>query len=229
MEAVRKIVHIDADAFFASIEQRDHPALRGKPVAVGGDSPRGVVAAASYEARRYGVHSAMPSRMARERCPELIFVRPRFSVYREVGEQLREIFHLYTDLVEPLSIDEAYLDVTEPKMGPPSGTLIAKEIKARIRRETRLTVSAGVSYCKFLAKLASDWEKPNGLTVFTPDDALKIIDPLPVEKIHGVGPKTAEKMYGLGIRIGKDLRALSEEELSEHFGKVGSRYYWLSR
>jgi len=229
MEVVRKIVHIDADAFFASIEQRDDPALRGKPVAVGGDSARGVVAAASYEARRYGVHSAMPSRMARERCPGLIFVRPRFNVYREVGEQLREIFHRYTDLVEPLSIDEAFLDVTEPKIGPPSGTLIAREIKAQILRETRLTVSAGVSYCKFLAKLASDWEKPDGLTVFTPEDAQKIIDPLPVEKIHGVGPKTAQKMHGLGIRAGRDLRELSEEELVAQFGKLGSRYYWLSR
>jgi DNA polymerase-4 len=226
---MRRILHIDADAFFAAVEQRDDPALRGKPVAVGYDSPRGVVATASYEARRFGVGSAMPTKMARDRCPHLIMVAPRFEAYREAGEHIRKVFARYTDLVEPLSIDEAFLDVTEPKLGPPSGTLIAKRIKADILAETRLTVSAGVSYCKFLAKLASGWQKPNGLTVLTPGRAQEILVELPVERIYGVGPRTAERMHSLGIRTGGDLRRHSEEFLVEQFGKVGHHFYLLAR
>ena len=228
-EAMRRILHIDADAFFAAVEQRDDPKLRGKPIAVGRESGRGVVLTASYEARKFGVGSAMPSRMARERCPHLIFVPPRFDAYREAGEAIREVFGRYTDLVEPVSIDEAYLDVSEPKTGPRSGTLIARRIKADIVRETRLTVSAGVSYCKFLAKLASGWQKPDGLTVLTPEDADRVLAQLPVERIHGVGPRTAQKMHELGIHDGGDLRKHSEEFLCEKFGKVGSHYYGLAR
>jgi DNA polymerase-4 len=226
---VRRILHIDADAFFAAVEQRDDPRLRGRPVAVGYETARGVVATASYEARRYGVGSAMPARMARERCPDLVFVAPRFEAYREAGEKIREILHLYTDLVEPVSIDEAYLDVTEPKLGPKSGTILARRIKSAILRETELTVSAGVSYCKFLAKLASGWEKPDGLTVLTPEDASRILPTVPVEKLHGVGPRTAEKMRALGIRNGADLLRHEEEELVTHFGKVGRYFYRLAR
>jgi DNA polymerase-4 len=229
MMPVRRIIHVDADAFFAAVEQRDDPRLRGKPVAVGYDSPRGVVATASYEARRFGVGSAMPTRMAKERCPHLIFVAPRFNAYREAAEQIREIFLRYTDLVEPISIDEAFLDVTEPKTGPPSGTLIARRLKAEILRETRLTVSAGVSYCKFLAKLASGWQKPNGLTVWAPDVVEGILESLPVERIYGVGPRTAEKMRSLGIRTGGDLRGQTEEFLTGHFGKVGRHFFQLAR
>ncbi|HEX7003499.1 MAG TPA: DNA polymerase IV [Trueperaceae bacterium] len=226
---MRRILHIDADAFFAAIEQRDDPKLRRRPVAVGAESARGVVLTASYEARKFGVGSAMPSRMARERCPELVFVPPRFDAYREAGEAIREIFGRYTELVEPVSIDEAYLDVSDPKIGPPSGTLIARRIKADIVRETRLTVSAGVSYCKFLAKLASGWQKPDGLTVLTPDDAERVLARLPVERIHGVGPRTSQKMHELGIHDGSDLRKQSEEFLLEKFGKVGAHYYRLAR
>lgn len=228
-EARRRILHIDADAFFAAVEQRDDPSLRGKPVAVGHDSARGVVATASYEARRFGVGSAMPARMARERCPELIFVAPRFDAYREAGERIREIFHRYTDLVEPVSIDEAYLDVTDPKTGVRSGTLTAKRIKADIVRETRLTVSAGVSYCKFLAKLASGWNKPDGLTVLKPEDAERVLATLPIERIHGVGPRTAQKMHSLGIHNGEELRRHSEEYLRTQFGKVGTHFFQLAR
>lgn len=226
---MRKILHIDADAFFAAVEQRDNPKLRGKPIAVGSDSPRGVVATASYEARRFGVGSAMPSRMARELCPGLIFVPPRFEVYRAVSVQMREIFSSYTELVEPLSIDEAYLDVTEPLKGPPSATLIARAIRADIRRETGLTVTAGVSYCKFLAKLASGMRKPDALNVILKEDAAELLDRLPVDRIHGVGPRTAEKMHALGIRTGADLRQLSSEQLERHFGKVGQHYWNLVR
>lgn len=226
---MRKILHIDADAFFAAVEQRDNPRLRGKPIAVGSDTPRGVVATASYEARRYGVGSAMPSRMAKERCPGLLFVKPRFEVYRAVSHVMREVFSQYTDLVEPLSIDEAYLDVTEPLKGPPSATLIAREIRAEIQRETGITVTAGVSYCKFLAKLASGLRKPNALNVILHDDADRILRKLPVDRIHGVGPKTAERMHSLGIRTGADLRKHDAEQLTRNFGKHGAQYWSLIR
>jgi len=213
------------DAFYASVEQRDFPELRGKPVAVGGSARRGVVAAASYEARKFGVFSAMSSVLAAKKCPDLIFVSPRFDVYREVSGQIRNIFKRYTDLVEPLSLDEAYLDVTDPKSGPLSATLIANEIRAAIEEETGLTASAGVSFNKFLAKVASDHQKPDGLTVITPEDAPEFIDALRIEKFYGVGPVTAGRMHKLGIRTGKDLRAWSEPDLLSHFGKAGRYYY----
>lgn len=225
----RKIIHIDMDAFFASVEQRDHPELRGKPVAVGGSKLRGVVAAASYEARKFGVRSAMPSVTAKKRCPELIFVKHRFDVYNEVSRQVRAIFADYTPLVEPLSLDEAYLDVTENLVGVASATQIAEEIRARIRAETGLTASAGVSYNKFLAKLASDHRKPDGLFVITPRMGPGFIETLPVGKFHGVGPATTEKMNRLGIHTGLDLRERSLEFLQERFGKSGQFYYWIAR
>ncbi len=225
---MRRILHIDADAFFAAIEQRDNPSLRGRPIAVGSDSPRGVVATASYEARRFGVGSAMPSRMALERCPGLIFVKPRFSVYSEVGRQLREIYARHAPLVEPVSIDEAYLDVTVPLQGPPSGTLTARRIRQDVLRETGLTVTAGVSYCKFLAKLASGMHKPDGLTVILAEEADAILEQLPVERIHGVGPKTAESLLELGIRTGGDLRRAPVEQLTERFGKLGAHFHRLA-
>lgn len=227
---VRKIIHVDMDAFFASVEQRDHPEYRGKPVAVGG-SPhqRGVVAAASYEARKYGIHSAMPSRTAVQRCPNLIFVRPRFDVYREVSEQIREIFHRYTDLVEPLSLDEAYLDVTMNKKGLPSATLIAKEIKQSILEETHLTASAGVSINKFLAKTASSIRKPNGLYLIPPDQAESFVESLDIDKFYGIGQVTAEKMRKLGVHTGADLKKWSEVDLIRKFGKVGSYYFQIVR
>lgn len=221
----RKIIHIDMDAFFASVEQRDDAALRGRPVAVGGSSRRGVVAAASYEARVYGVHSAMPSVTAARRCPGLVFVRPRFDVYREESRHIRRIFREYTPLVEPLSLDEAYLDVTEPLTGPPSGTLLAQIIRRRIFAETKLTASAGVSFNKFLAKTGSGWQKPDGQTLITPARAAEFIAALPVAKFYGVGPVTAGRMESMGIRTGADLRARSEDHLVETFGKAG-RYYW---
>ena len=225
----RKIIHIDMDAFFASVEQRDHPELRGKPVAVGGSSLRGVVAAASYEARKFGVRSAMPSVTAKKRCPELIFVKHRFDVYNEVSRQVRAIFADYTSLIEPLSLDEAYLDVTESLVGAASATQIAEDIRARIRAETGLTASAGVSYNKFLAKLASDHRKPDGLFVITPRMGPGFIETLPVGKFHGVGPATMEKMNRLGIHTGLDLRARSLDFLQERFGKSGQFYYWIAR
>jgi DNA polymerase IV len=227
---VRKIIHVDMDAFFASVEQRDHPQYRGKPVAVGG-SPhqRGVVAAASYEARKYGIHSAMPSRTAVQRCPNLIFVRPRFDVYRQVSEQIREIFHRYTDLVEPLSLDEAYLDVTMNKKGLPSATLIAKEIKQSIFEETQLTASAGVSINKFLAKTASGIRKPNGLYLIPPDQAETFVESLDIDKFYGIGHVTAEKMRKLGVHTGADLKKWSEVDLIRKFGKVGSYYFQIVR
>ena len=226
---MRKIVHIDADAFFAAVEQRDNPGLRGKAIAVGSDSERGVVATASYEARRYGVGSAMPSRMARERCPHLIFVKPRFEAYREASGHMREIFHRYTDLVEPISIDEAYLDVTDPLTGPPSATVIAGLIRADIRRELNLTVTAGVSYCKFLAKLASGLKKPDELNVILKHEAADIIAALPVSRIHGVGPKTAERFHQLGVHMGAHLKNMTEDQLVRLFGKHGRRYFELVR
>jgi DNA polymerase-4 len=226
---LRKIIHVDMDAFYASVEQRDDPELRGKPVAVGGGGARGVVMAASYEARRYGVRSAMPSVTARRLCPELIFVRPRFDAYQAVSRQIRAIFESYTDLVEPLSLDEAYLDVTLPRRGPPTATAIARAIKHEIFEVTGLTASAGVSFNKFLAKVASDMDKPDGLTVIRPEDAEAFIAALPIERFFGVGPVTARKMKEAGVHNGADLRARSEAELVRRFGKVGRHYFKIAR
>lgn len=217
------------DAFYASVEQLDNPELRGKPVAVGGEGERGVVAAASYEARKFGVRSAMPSKIARRKCQDLIFVKPRFSRYKQISEQIRSIFFEYTDLVEPLSLDEAYLDVTYAKKGKPSATLIAREIRKRILEETKLTASAGVSYNKFLAKVASDVNKPNGIFVITPNDAIEFIENLEVRKFYGIGKVTAEKLNKLGILFGRDLKKLDRLELVRLFGKAGSYYYKICR
>jgi DNA polymerase-4 len=217
------------DAFYASVEQRDNPELRGKPVAVGGALARGVVATASYEAREFGVHSAMPSVIAKRKCPGLIFVTPRFDAYEVISLQIREVFAEYTPIIEPLSLDEAYLDVTENLKGITSATKIAQEIRARIRAETGLTASAGVSYNKFLAKLASDHRKPDGLFVITPKMGPGFVETLPVRKFHGVGPATAKKMERLGIATGLDLRAQTLAFLQQHFGKAGSYYYWAAR
>ena len=225
---VRKIIHVDMDAFYASVEQRDNPELRGKPVAVGG-GVRGVVAAASYEARTFGVRSAMPAVTARRRCPELIFVKPRFDAYRAVSQQIRAIFLDYTPHVEPLSLDEAYLDVSEDLKGIGIATRIAEEIRARIFAETGLTASAGVSYNKFLAKLASDQNKPNGLCVVTPARGPAFVETLPVARFHGVGPKTAAKMAQIGIHTGADLKARSLEWLAAHFGSSAQYYHDLAR
>ena len=221
---LRKIIHVDMDAFYASVEQRDHPELRGKPVAVGGGH-RGVVTAASYEARPYGVRSALPSVTAKRLCPDLIFVKPRFDVYRSVSHQIRAIFFDYTDLVEPLSLDEAYLDVTEDRHGLGSARAIAQDIRRRIREECRLTASAGVSYCKFIAKLASDHRKPDGLCVITPDKGPEFVASLPVARFHGVGPVTARKMERLGITTGADLREWSLPALQANFGS-SAEWYW---
>jgi DNA polymerase-4 len=225
----RKIIHIDMDAFYASVEQRDNPALRGQPVAVGGSRERGVVAAASYEARKFGVRSAMPSVTARRKCPDLIFVRPRFDVYRTVSRQVHNILAEYTPLIEPLSLDEAYLDVTENLMGITSATEIAEQIRAKIRSETDLTASAGVSYNKFLAKLASDERKPDGLFVITPRMGATYVENLPVGRFHGIGPVTRARMEQLGIRTGGDLKTQSLVALQQYFGKVGPYYYALAR
>ena len=225
---VRKIIHVDMDAFYASVEQRDNPDLCGKPVAVGGQH-RGVVMAASYEARKYGVRSAMPSVTAKRRCPEIIFVKTRFDVYRAVSQQIRAIFHEYTDLVEPLSLDEAYLDVTEDRAGLGTARATADEIRRRIREETGLTASAGVSYCKFVAKLASDQNKPDGLCVITPERAQAYIAALPVSRFHGIGPVTARKLEGLGIHTGADLQERSLAELEARFGSSGQWYWRISR
>ncbi|SBV96163.1 DNA polymerase IV 3 [uncultured Alphaproteobacteria bacterium] len=227
--APRKIIHVDMDAFYASVEQRDDPALRGRPVTVGRDRMRGVVAAASYEARAFGVRSAMPSVTARHKCPELVFVPPRFEVYRAVSAQIRAIFARYTPLIEPLSLDEAYLDVTANLPGLPSATAIATEIRAAILAETGLTASAGISYNKFLAKIASDANKPNGQFVIAPKTGAAFVAALPVRKFHGIGPATAEKMRALGIETGADLAARSLAFLTEHFGKAGRFYYWIAR
>ena len=226
---LRKIIHVDMDAFYASVEQRDNPALRGKPVAVGGSRERGVVAAASYEARKFGVRSAMPSVTARRKCPDLIFVKPRFDVYKEVSLQIRAILAQYTAMVEPLSLDEAYLDVTENLQGIASATEIAKQVKAKIRGDTQLTASAGVSYNKFLAKLASDYRKPDGLFVITPAMGPSFAEALPVGRFHGVGPATAAKMKELGIFTARDLRAKDEAFLLRHFGKSGRHFYCICR
>ena len=230
MSAVKKIIHVDMDAFYASVEQRDEPKYRGQPLVVGGSpSKRGVVAAASYEARIYGIHSAMSSRSAHQKCRELIFVRPRFEVYREVSEQIRDIFFRYTDLVEPLALDEAYLDVTENKKSMSSATLMAKAIKKNILNETGLAASAGVSINKFLAKVASDIDKPDGLFLISPEMAESFVEQLPIEKFYGVGKITAAKMNYLGIRVGADLKKWSAAELMKHFGKSGICYYKMAR
>jgi DNA polymerase-4 len=226
---IRKIIHIDMDAFYASVEQRDEPALKGKPVAVGYPAKRGVVAAASYEARSFGVRSAMPSTVAIRKCAELVFVPPRFDVYREVSKQIQAIFKNYTRLVEPLSLDEAYLDVTDNLKGIPTAWEIAKEIRARIYEETKLTASAGISCNKFLAKLASDYRKPNGQFAILPEQAEAFVATLPVAKFHGVGPKTAVKMRALGIETGSDLRRQTLDFLQDRFGKAGNWYYDIAR
>ena len=228
-EPPRKIIHVDMDAYYASVEQRDNPDLRGKPVVVGGPGPRGVVAAASYEARVFGVRSAMPSSTARRRCPDLIFIRPRFDVYRAVSAQIREIFAEFTDLIEPLSLDEAYLDVTENKQAIPLATEIARLIRARIRQVTGLNASAGISYNKFLAKMASDLNKPNGQAVIPPARGADFVAALPVGRFHGVGPATAARMERLGIATGADLRAQTPEFLTRHFGKSGAWYWRIAR
>lgn len=226
---LRKIIHVDMDAFYASVEQRDNPQLRGQPVAVGSPEARGVVAAASYEARAFGVRSAMPSVSAQRRCPDLVFVRPRFDVYRAVSMQIRAIFARFTDLIEPLSLDEAYLDVTRNKQGMAVATEVARLIRAQIREETGLTASAGISYCKFLAKLASDLNKPDGQAVIRPAQGPAFVAALPVGRFHGIGPATARKMAGLGIHTGADLRACDADFLRTHFGKAGQWYHDISR
>ncbi len=226
---LRKIIHVDMDAFYASVEQLDNPELKGKPVAVGGGSKRGVVSAASYEARKFGVRSAMSGYIAKQNCPQLIFVKPRFDRYSEISKKIRAIFFDYTDLVEPLSLDEAYLDVTDNKMGNPSATLIAKEIRKRIFDELGLTASAGISINKFIAKVASDFNKPNGQKTVNPEEVIQFLEDLEIRKFYGVGKVTAEKMYKLGIFTGKDLKARSLEYLSDTFGKSGSYYYYVVR
>lgn len=226
---MRKIIHVDMDAFFASVEQRDNPELRGKPIAVGFDGPRGVVSTASYEARRFGVHSAMSVAAAKRRCPGLIMVEPHFKVYKEVSRQVHEIFLEYTDLVEPVSIDEAFLDVTRNKAGMSLARDIALEIKAKIRQRVHLTASAGVSYNKFLAKIASDYRKPDGICTIHPDRALDFVAQLPVEDFWGVGPKTAMRMHMMGIFTGRQLRDVSLRHLTEVFGKAGAVYYDFAR
>jgi DNA polymerase-4 len=226
---LRKIIHVDMDAFYASVEQLDNPDLRGKPLAVGGGGPRGVVSAASYEARKFGVRSAMSGYLAKKNCPQLIFVRPRFDRYTEISKKIRKIFYEYTDLVEPLSLDEAYLDVTHNKKGNPSASLIAKEIRQRIFEETGLTASAGISINKFIAKVASDYNKPNGQKTVNPDEVITFLEELAIGKFYGVGKVTTEKMYQLGIFTGKDLKEKTIEYLSDHFGKAGRYYYYVVR
>ncbi len=226
---LRKIIHVDMDAFYASVEQHDNPELKGKPVAVGGGSKRGVVSAASYEARKFGVRSAMAGYIAKRNCPDLIFVKPRFDRYKEVSQQVRNIFFEYTDLVEPLSLDEAYLDVTENKKGNPSATLIAQEIRQKVFDKTGLTASAGISINKFIAKVASDYNKPNGQKTVNPEEVLPFLENLEIRKFYGVGKVTAEKMYKLGIFTGKDLKTKSLEFLEENFGKSGKFYFNVVR
>lgn len=225
----RKIIHIDMDAFFASVEQRDNPDLRGKPMAVGGTGERGVIATANYEARKFGVHSAMSSKRAKTLCPQLILVPGRYEVYHEVSSQMHEIFHDYTDIIEPISMDEAFLDVTENKKGIELAMDIAKEIKEKIRERLHLTASAGVSYCKFLAKIASDYRKPDGLTVIHPFRAQEFIDQLDIKDFWGVGKATAEKMHALGIANGAQLREASLLMLTREFGKIGKMFYNFAR
>ncbi|MFE3869690.1 DNA polymerase IV [Flavobacterium sp. ZS1P70] len=225
----RKIIHIDMDAFYASVEQMDNPLLRGKPVAVGGSENRGVVAAASYEARKFGVRSAISGALAKKYCPELIFVQPRFDRYKEISNKIRKIFYEYTDLVEPLSLDEAYLDVTKNKKGNPSASLLAQEIRLRILNETGLTASAGISINKFVAKIASDYNKPNGQKTVNPDEVIPFLEELPIRKFYGVGKVTTEKMYQLGIFTGVDLKSKTLDFLEKHFGKSGNFYFDVVR
>jgi DNA polymerase IV len=226
---VRKILHVDMDAFYASVEQRDDPQLRGKPVVVAWRGNRSVVCAASYEARRFGVHSAMPAVRAERLCPQAVFIPPDFVRYRAVSQAVRQIFHLHTDLIEPLSLDEAYLDVTENKTALPTATKVAKAIRQQIREELQLTASAGVAPNKFLAKIASDWRKPDGLFVIQPEDLEKFLPPLPVEKIPGVGKVTAERLKQIGVQTVGDLQSLSDTLLEENFGRYGHRLYELAR
>jgi DNA polymerase-4 len=226
---IRKIIHIDMDAFYASVEQMDNPSLRGKPIAVGGSENRGVVAAASYEARKFGVRSAISGVQAKRNCPDLIFVKPRFDRYKEISTRIHKIFHEYTDLVEPLSLDEAYLDVTKNKKGNPSASLLAQEIRLRIFNEVGLTASAGISANKFVAKIASDYNKPNGQKTVNPDEIISFLEELPIRKFYGVGKVTTEKMYQLGIFTGVELKSKSLEFLEKHFGKSGNFYYNVVR
>ena len=228
-EYIRKIIHIDMDAFYASVEQRDNPELQGKPLAVGGSKERGVVAAASYEARAYGVRSAMPSRTAFRRCPDIIFVKPNFEKYRAVSKQIRAIFYSYTDLVEPLSLDEAYLDVSHNKKGIDSASKIARKIREEIKAETQLNASAGISINKFLAKVASDINKPNGQKTIMPDEVIGFLEELPIGKFYGIGAKTAEKMKSLGIHHGRDLKTWDLSLLQQEFGKAGAHYFNIVR
>lgn len=229
MASHRKIIHIDMDAFYASVEQRDNPELRGKPVAVGGSAERGVVAAASYEARTFGVRSAMPSVTAKRQCPDLIFVKPRFEVYKAISWQIREIFAEHTPIIEPLSLDEAYLDVTDNLQGIPLARDVALRIREKIKAETGLNASAGISYNKFLAKLASDYRKPNGQFVISPEMGAAFVETLPVGKFHGIGPATSAKMNALGIFTGLDMRNQTLVYMNANFGKSGAYYYWISR
>jgi len=226
---IRKIIHVDMDAFYASVEQFDNPKLKGKPLAVGGGGKRGVVSAASYEARKFGVKSAMAGNLAVKLCPDLIFVKPRFERYSEISKQIRSIFFEYSDLVEPLSLDEAYIDVTYNKKGNPSASLIAKEIRERIFNEVGLTASAGISINKFVAKVASDYNKPNGQKTVNPEEVLAFLEQLDIRKFYGIGKVTAQKMYNKGIFTGLDLKGKSLEFLETHFGKSGKYYYYIVR
>ncbi|MFK5890995.1 MAG: DNA polymerase IV [Flavobacteriaceae bacterium] len=227
--SLKKIIHIDMDAFFASVEQLDNPDLRGKALAVGGGAERGVVAAASYEARKFGVFSAMSGALAKKKCPHLIFVKPRFERYKEISKKIKAIFYDYTDLVEPLSLDEAYLDITQNKKGNPSASLIAQEIRQRIYDELGLRASAGISINKFVAKVASDINKPNGQKTIPPEDVLTFLEELPIEKFYGIGKVTATKMYNLGVFNGKDLKSKSVDFLTDNFKKSGAHYYNIVR
>lgn len=230
MDDLRKIIHIDMDAFYASIEQRDKPGLKGKPIIVGGDpNKRGVVATCSYEARKFGIHSAMPSITAYKLCPHVIFTRPRMNVYKEVSDEIMDILYKYSDIIEPLALDEAFIDVTENKLNSKYATIIAKEIKNRIYKETKLTASAGVSYNKFLAKLGSDFNKPNGLTVITPEIKEKFLDNMSIDKFFGVGKVTKNKLNNIGIFTGRDLKSLSENELIDLFNEKGKLLYDFAR
>jgi len=227
--SIRKIIHVDMDAFYASVEQLDHPEWSGKPLVVGGSEARGVIAAASYEARKFGIYSAMSSVLAARKCPELIFAKPRFDRYKEISMQIREIFLEYTDLVEPLSLDEAFLDVTQNKLDLKSAILIARQIRAKIKEKTGLNASAGISYNKFLAKTASDLNKPNGQAVILPEEAEAFLEKLPIHKFYGIGKVTAEKMKNLGIHSGADLKQFSLQFLTKKFGKSGAQYFDIVR
>ncbi|NNC49191.1 MAG: DNA polymerase IV [Flaviramulus sp.] len=226
---IRKIIHIDMDAFYASVEQLDNPKIKGKPIAVGGGGKRGVISAASYEARKFGVKSAMAGNLAIKLCPELIFVKPNFDRYTEISKKIRKIFYDYTSLVEPLSLDEAYLDVTENKKGNPSASLIAEEIRQRIYNEVGLTASAGISINKFVAKVASDYNKPNGQKTVNPEEVIEFLEKLDIRKFYGIGKVTAKKMYEKGIFTGMDLKLKTIEFLEENFGKSGKSYYYIVR